>query len=79
MDAAAAFGADTPAPDPEAPATFGALMAWVSGQTAGGHLTPDQVTLAYADTGISMSDQLPPSDEATITERVAKLYVALSA
>ena len=79
-DTAAAFSADAPPPPPApgAPQTFGDLMAWVSAQTAAGHLSPENITAAWETAGLSMIDLVPPNDEATITERVAKLYAVLT-
>jgi len=79
-DTAAAFSADAPPPSPApgAPQTFGDLMAWVSAQTAAGHLSPENITAAWETAGLSMIDLVPPNDDATITERVAKLYAVLT-
>jgi hypothetical protein len=64
----------SPAP---VPTECGQLMAYIAERQAVGLLKREQITEAYAKSGVSVTDILPPNDPETIKERVFLVYSAL--
>ena len=81
VDTAGAFSAtDTPAgpaTDP-VPTDLGTFMKWFAEMQAGGRLTQDQLTNAYAVCGLSMADILPPNTPDVIAANILAVHTNLS-
>ena len=78
VNSAAAFGSAQQAPA-NAPQNTGEFMGWVSEKQAAGLLTQDQIQAAYTQAGVQVTDLFPPTDAATVAQRIGQLYGILSA
>lgn len=78
VNSAAAFGSAQQAPA-NAPQNTGEFMGWVSEKQAAGLLTQDRIQAAYAQAGVQVTDLFPPTDAATVAQRISQLYGILSA
>lgn len=80
-DTSAAFAAPAPAPveADEVPSNCGEFMTWISEHQVAERLTAEDISAAYAEHGIGVTDLFPPNDDETIGARIRALFGTLSA
>lgn len=74
VNTAAAFGGQDAAQESGAPKDCGNFMAWISELQAAGRLQQQDVTAAYQECGIAITDLFAPNDADTIESSIKRLH-----